>query len=72
MYKSDYSEEAAQALSDENKNSYLYRLQQALNVSGDDLELLKHSRIFALADIFRMIDLKTFALEKFKTQLQHH
>jgi hypothetical protein len=37
-----------------------------------DLELFKHPRVFALADMFRMNDLKDLACEKFKLQLKEH
>jgi hypothetical protein len=36
------------------------------------LELLKRPRVFALADMFRMKDLKDLAWEKFKLQLKEH
>ncbi len=39
---------------------------------GDDLELLKHPRVFAIADMFQINDLKTLAREKFEKQLQQH
>jgi hypothetical protein len=37
---------------------------------GDDGELLKHPRVFALADMFRMEDLKNLSCDKFKLQLK--
>ena len=43
-----------------------------MTLSGDDLELLKHPRVFALADMFRMDDLKALAVRNLETQLQKH
>ncbi len=43
-----------------------------MNRTGDDLELLKHPRVFALADMFQMDELKMLAREKFEKQLQQH
>jgi hypothetical protein len=41
-------------------------------VAGDDPELLKHPREYALADMFRMEELKNFSCKKFKLQLRQH
>jgi len=41
-------------------------------LSGDDLELLKHPRVFALADMFRMDDLKALTVRNLEAQLQEH
>jgi hypothetical protein len=38
-------------------------------IQADDLELLKHPRVYALADEFLMDDLKTLALQRFKLVL---
>ncbi|KAK8900789.1 hypothetical protein QC760_010553 [Botrytis cinerea] len=56
IYTGDYSDEPSEILDSE----------------GDDLELLKHPRVFALADMFRIEQLKILACEKFKKQLQQH
>ena len=36
------------------------------------MELLKHPRVFALADMFRMEGLKNLSCEKLKLQLKEH
>ena len=41
-------------------------------LSGDDLELLKNPKVFALADMFRMDDLKALAVKNLEAQLQEH
>jgi hypothetical protein len=40
--------------------------------TDDDLELLKHPRIFALSAIFRIDDLKELSCNKFEDQLEQH
>ncbi len=47
-------------------------MKELIKGTGDDLELLKHPRVFAIADMFQMNDLKTLAREKFEKQLQQH
>jgi len=44
----------------------------SLDFEGDDLELLRHPRVYALADMFRMDDLKRLSCEKFELKLQTH
>ncbi|KAH9212364.1 hypothetical protein DL95DRAFT_464093 [Leptodontidium sp. 2 PMI_412] len=39
---------------------------------GDDLDLFKHPRVFALADMFRIEELKSITGKKFERQLQQH
>ncbi|KFY03940.1 hypothetical protein V490_00042 [Pseudogymnoascus sp. VKM F-3557] len=56
IYTGDYADDSSQSLSSE----------------GDDVELLRHPRVYALADMFRMEDLKTLACKKFELQLQQH
>ncbi|TGO45842.1 hypothetical protein BCON_0361g00020 [Botryotinia convoluta] len=56
IYTGDYSEESS----------------RALDTQGDDIELLKHPRVFALADMFCMEDLKSICCQKLKSQLQAH
>ncbi|KFY28058.1 hypothetical protein V491_00664 [Pseudogymnoascus sp. VKM F-3775] len=56
MYTGDYTDDSSPSLSSE----------------GDDLELLKHLRVYALADMFQIENLKTIACKKFQQQLQHH
>ncbi|KAM3064922.1 hypothetical protein ACMFMG_011250 [Clarireedia jacksonii] len=56
IYTGDYSDEPPEVLVSE----------------GDDLELLKHPRVFALADMFRMDELKALSCKRFKEQLQKH
>lgn len=50
------------------------RLRKELIITriGDDLELLKHPRVYALADMFRIEDLKSLSSEKFQLQLKQH
>ncbi|KFY42048.1 hypothetical protein V494_02644 [Pseudogymnoascus sp. VKM F-4513 (FW-928)] len=56
MYTGNYTDEPSECLESE----------------GDDLELLKHPRVYALADMFRMEELKTLSCKKFELQLQQH
>jgi hypothetical protein len=74
MYTGDYADEASCLLPSEGLHLIfpprfeISRLRQV----GDDLELLRHPRVYALADMFRMEDLKSLAYGKFETQLQQH
>ncbi|OXV09093.1 hypothetical protein Egran_03144 [Elaphomyces granulatus] len=56
IYTGDYSDEPSETLDSED----------------DDLELLKHPRIFALSGIFRIDDLKELSCNKFEDQLEQH
>ncbi|KAG4427264.1 hypothetical protein IFR05_017253 [Cadophora sp. M221] len=56
IYTGDYSDEPSEALTFE----------------SDDLELFKHLRVFALADMLRLDDLKLIACKKFEHQLEQH
>ncbi|KAH8800734.1 BTB/POZ protein, partial [Xylogone sp. PMI_703] len=56
MYTEDYADEASEVLGSE----------------GDDLELLRHPQVYALADMFRMENLKILSCQKFEQQLQQH
>ncbi len=73
MYEGCYYDEPAESLSKEGKASVFGMLESTLmTLSGDDLELLKHPRVFALADMFRMDDLKALAVRNLEAQLQKH
>ncbi|OBT81355.1 hypothetical protein VE02_10214 [Pseudogymnoascus sp. 03VT05] len=50
MYTGNYTDEPSECLESE----------------GDDLELLKHPRVYALADMFRMEELKNLSCKKFE------
>ncbi|KFY03482.1 hypothetical protein V490_00177 [Pseudogymnoascus sp. VKM F-3557] len=56
IYTGDYADDSSQSLGSE----------------GDDVELLRHPRVYALADMFRMEDLKTLVCKKFEAQLQQY
>ncbi|KAH7360792.1 BTB/POZ protein [Rhexocercosporidium sp. MPI-PUGE-AT-0058] len=56
IYTGDYSDEPSNALTSE----------------SDDLELFKHLRVFALADMLRIDELKLIACKKFERQLEQH
>jgi len=63
IYKGCYYDEPAKSLSKEGKASVFRILESTLmTLSGDNLKLLKHPRVFALADIFRIDDLKALAV----------
>jgi hypothetical protein len=75
MYTGDYADEPPNLLYSEgmfpltiSRRIEISRLRQA----GDDLELLRHPRVYALANTFRMEDLKSLSHGKFKLQLQEH
>ena len=75
MYTGDYADEPPDSLYSEgmfpltiSRRFEISRLRQA----GDDLELLRHPRVYALADTFRMEDLKSLLHGKFKLQLQEY
>ena len=70
MYKGCYYDEPAESLSKEGKASVFRMLESTLmTLLGNDLELLKHPRVFALADMFRIDDLKALAVRNLKAQL---
>ena len=71
MYTGDYSDEPASALSGEEVQGAkpVERPNAPHHVTVDELELLKHPRVFALADRFCMDHLKALACEKFSKQL---
>ncbi|PVH71127.1 hypothetical protein DL98DRAFT_521243 [Cadophora sp. DSE1049] len=56
IYTGDYSDEPS----------------ERLDFEGDDLELLRHPRVYALADMFRMEDLMKVSCKKFELQLKQH
>ena len=66
MYRGDYSENPAVSLNTQGLLKVVVCKAQANDLAGDDLELLKHPRVFALADIFLMPNLQAYALLNFK------
>ncbi len=66
MYRGDYSEDPAVSLNTQGLLKVVVCKAQANDLAGDDLELLKHPRVFALADIFLMPNLQAYALLNFK------
>jgi len=67
IYEGCYYDEPAESLSKEGKASIFRMLESTLmTLSGDDLKLLKHPRVFALADMFRMDDLKALTIRNLK------
>ncbi|KAN0106671.1 hypothetical protein V8E51_009547 [Hyaloscypha variabilis] len=63
IYTGDYADALSESLDSEGLLSPSYR---------DDLELLKHPRVYALAHMFRMEDLKSHTCRKFELELQQH
>jgi hypothetical protein len=66
MYRGDYSENPAVSLNTQGLLKVLMCKAQVSDLAGDDLELLKYPRAFALADIFLMPNLQAYALSNFK------
>jgi len=66
MYQGDYSEDPAVSLNTRGLLKVLMCKAQVSDLAGDDLELLKYPRAFALADIFVMPYLLAYALSNFK------
>lgn len=66
MYRGDYSENPAVSLNTQGLLKVLMCKAQVSDLAGDDLELLKYPRAFALADIFLLPNLQAYALSNFK------
>ena len=69
IYIGDYFDEPAETLHAEGLLFFLYDIETYLHSTGDDIELFKHPQVFALADVFRIEELKGIACKKFE-QLQ--
>jgi len=72
MYEGYYHDGPAESLCKEGKRLFCECGQPLMILSGDDLEMLKHPRVFALTDMFRMDDLKALAVKNLEAQLQVH
>ncbi len=70
IYKGYYYDEPTKSLSKEGKASIFRILESTLmTLLGNNLKLLKHPRVFALTDIFRIDDLKALTIRNLKAQL---
>ncbi len=70
MHKGCHYDEPAESLSKAGQGCVLGSTLKTL--SGDNLELLKHPRVFAFVDTFWINNLKTFALRNLETYYRKH